>query len=155
MRFFTHAWWSAPDAQGKDAAFKDYERHWKTVRHFLPDAAPEFEAAHTLHDARLRSAVHDTHAGTLVLELDGWDAAFASRVAIVLRFSGVRLFSQRLPDGGATIDPADDVGYWEWDWTGDALELRMLFASAAELRVVATRFDFSVERAQESGVGAT
>ncbi len=155
MRFFTHAWWFAPDAQGKDAAFKDYERHWKTVRHFLPDAAPEFEAAHSLHDANLRGVQHDTHAGTLVLELEGWDATFSARVAIALRFSGVRLFSQRVPEGATAIAADDDLGYWEWDWTGDALELRMLFASAAELRVVATRFDYSVERAQETGVGAT
>jgi len=139
MKFFTHV--SMADS---DAAFADYARHWKTVRHFLPDAVTAFERAHTLDRAHLRRALPGSHDGTLALEFDGWDATFSQRAALVLRFAGVAVYAPQ-----ATAIAADDeVGYWEWDWTGEALELRVLFASAAQLRVVATRFEYDVNPAE-------
>ena len=138
MRFFTHM--ALADS---DAAFADYARHWKTVRHFLPDTVTAFERAHTLDRAHLRHVVPGNHDGTLALEFDGWDATFSQRAAIVLRFAGVAVYTPQ----AVAIAADDAVGYWEWDWTGEALELRVLFESSAQLRVVATRFEYDVTAA--------
>jgi hypothetical protein len=135
MRFFTHV-----TLADSDAAFADYARHWKTVRHFLPDSVTAFERAHTLDRARLRRSLPGHHDGTLALDFDGWDATFSQRAAIALRFAGVATYGPHAP----AIAADDEVGYWEWDWTGEALELRVLFESSAQLRVVATRFEFEV-----------
>jgi hypothetical protein len=135
MKFFTHV-----AMANSDAAFADYARHWKTVRHFLPDAVIAFERAHTLDRAHLHRAVPGDHDGTLALAFDGWDATFSQRAAMVLRFAGVAVHAPP----AAAIAADDEVGYWEWDWTGEALELRVLFESSAQLRVVATRFEYEV-----------
>ena len=135
MKFFTHMVMA-----DSDAAFADYARHWKTVRHFLPDTVTAFERAHTLDRAHLRRGTAGNHDGTLALEFDGWDATFSQRAAIVLRFAGVAVHAPH----AVAIAADDEVGYWEWDWTGEALELRVLFASSAQLRVVATRFEYEV-----------
>jgi hypothetical protein len=142
MKFFTAQWATAKDAA--DGVFKDYERHFRGIRAFLPDEVVAFEAAHTLHDAKLRRARHDEDAGTLALEFDGWDAAFSQPQALVLRFGGVRVHSRRQHDGADPLADAAALHYWEWDWTGDALELRLLLGTMAETRIVATRFAFEV-----------
>jgi hypothetical protein len=135
MRFFTHV-----TLADSDAAFADYARHWRTVRHFLPDTVSAFERAHTLDRAHLRRSLPGHHDGTLALDFDGWDATFSQRAAIALRFAGVAAYGPHAP----AIAADDEVGYWEWDWTGEALELRVLFESSAQLRVVATRFEYEV-----------
>jgi hypothetical protein len=142
LKFFTPQWATAKDAP--DGVFKDYERYFRSVRAFLPDEVVAFEAAHTLHDSKLRRALHDEATGTLALEFDGWDAAFAAKQAITLRFAGVRVHSRRQHDGADPLADDSEVSYWEWDWTGDALELRLLSGSMAETRIVATRFAFEV-----------
>jgi hypothetical protein len=142
MKFFTPQWATAKDAP--DGVFKDYERHFRGIRAFLPDEVVAFEAAHTLHDARLLRVRTDEHAGTIVLEFEGWDAAFAEKKALVLRFGGVRVHSRRQHDGADPLAREADLHCWEWDWTGDAVELRLLYCNLAEVRVVATRFAFEV-----------
>jgi hypothetical protein len=142
MKFFTAQWAAAADAP--DRVFQDYEQYWRTIRNFLPDEVLAFEAAHTLHDSTLRRVRHDEADGTLALAFDGWDAAFSAKQAIALEFGGVRVYSRRQHDALPAVADAAHIAYWEWDWTGEALELRLLSGALAETRIVATRFAFAV-----------
>ena len=135
MRFFTREWWGSA-AQGPRDAFAAYELHFQAIKGVLPPDLVDLHAHHTLHDARVRHIEQDVAGRTLVLALDGWDQALEHRVRYTLSFSDVGLFERmHVPDGDE--HPArDDLGYWECDVAGDAIEMRMLFASDAEYRIV-------------------
>jgi hypothetical protein len=135
MRFFTREWWASAPGDPQDA-FAAYELHFQAIKGVLPPDLVDLHAHHTLHDARVQDVERDVAGGTLALVLDGWDRALRHRVRYTLSFSDVGLFERTdVPDGDE--HPArDDLGYWECDVSGDAIEMRMLFASDAEYRIV-------------------
>lgn len=145
MKYFTSEWWQSgcDDAQ---LVFERYENYLASIRSQLPPELIVFEAEHTLHDAEVKNIVSDFDGRNVTMILNGWSRKLEYPVRYALHFSGVSLFDQRLPQQDYVEEELGDLGYWECELAGSAIEIRMLFVSSAEFRIVFTGFEFKHER---------
>jgi len=145
VKYFTPEWWASgcDDAQ---MVFQQYENYLASIRPQLPPKLVELEAEHTLHDAEIKHIVSDFNNRTVTMILNGWNRKLEYPVRYTVHFSDVSLFDQRLPQQDYVEEELGDLGYWECEVIGSAIELRMLFVSSAEFRIVFADFDFTHER---------
>ena len=145
VKFFTREWW-AGGCKNAQAIFERYNAYFQNIRSLLPPAFVEFETAHTLHAAELKHARCNFMARSVALVFDGWDVQLQHRVRYSLDFKGVSCFEQQLPQEPFVEVSLGPVGYWECAQLHAETELRMLFASGAQFRIVFTGFAFQHER---------
>ncbi|HEX7891302.1 MAG TPA: hypothetical protein VF522_18255 [Ramlibacter sp.] len=146
MKFFTREWW---EKQGEDwEPFRRYEAYIASVRPQLPTALLDLWEGHTLHDAEVKRLESRFQDRTVAMALDGWDRELQNPVRYSLVFGGVSEFDQILPPGPYLEEELGDLGYWECEFLNPFVELRMLFVSGAEFRVVFEEFSFE-HRARE------
>ena len=145
MKYFTAEWW-ASGGDNAQMVFQQYENHLASIRPQLPPELVVLEAEHTLHDSEVKSIVSDFNDRTVTMILNGWNRKLEYPVRYTLHFSGVSLFDQQLPKQDYVEEELGDLGYWECELIGSAIEIRMLFVSSAEFRIVFTGFDFEHER---------
>jgi hypothetical protein len=74
--------------------------------------------------------------------LHGWDKPLEKPVLYTLRFSGVSCFEQILPQQAYVESELGDLGYWECELLEAMVEVRMLFVSYAQFRIVFKGFSF-------------
>lgn len=141
MKYFTTEWW-ANGCENAQALFQQYDSYLASIRSRLPAELVKFEADHTLHDSKVKSIICDFEAKTVAIVLNGWNQQFDCPIRYIIRFSGVSLFNQRFPQEEYVEAELGDLGYWEFEALDSATEIRMLFASSAEFRIVFTGFTF-------------
>ena len=122
--------------------FQRYESYLASVRSQLPPEIVALDAEHTLHDSEVKNIISDFNDRTVTMILNGWDQKLEYPVCYTLRFSGVSLFDQQLPQQEYVEAELGDLGYWEFEVFGSEIEMRMLFVSSAEFKVVFTGFTF-------------
>ena len=144
MKFFTREWW-AGGCKNAQAIFERYDAYFQSIRSLLPPAFVEFETSHTLHAAELKNARCNFMARSVALVFDGWDVRIQYPVRYSLDFKGVSCFEQELPPEQSVELPLGVIGYWECAQLHAETELRMLFASGAQFRIVFTGFAFEHE----------
>lgn len=144
MKYFTPEWWSHP-AASRPCALDDYEAYFASVREHIPPALVELHDAHTLHDSRIVRVGFDAREGTLAIDAEGWDRAFDHPVRYALRFADVRAFEQSVPKFEQRLPEWGDLGYYECEWLGDRIEMRMIFESDAIFRVEFGDFSFEAK----------
>ncbi len=122
MKYFTSEWWS----QGctDSAVVERYSAYYDSIKHRLPSALVEFEAKHSLHDARLVRTICNFAEKTVECEFCGWDQALTHQVGYSLVFSGAVALEQLLPEGRDVQSELGDLGYWEYEMLSDAIEMR-------------------------------
>ena len=145
MKYFTTEWW-ANGCENAESLFHRYESYLASVRSLLPHELVVFDSAHTLHDSKVIKIVSDLSDKTVTMVFNGWNQKFDYPVRYTIRFSGVSLFDQQLPQQDNVEAELGDLGYWEFEVLDSAIEVRMLFVSSAEFRVVFTGFTFEHER---------
>lgn len=143
MKYFTADWWA--NAGDDTAPFRTYQAYLATVRTNLPAALLELEAQHTLHDSRVTSISSYFKDRAVEIRLRGWDKCLTHRVNYTLIFLGVDEFDQRLPRGRNMEEELGDLGYWECEYLEPSVEVRFLFVSSAEFRIVFDSFTFTHE----------
>jgi hypothetical protein len=143
MKYFTAEWWA--NAGDDTAPFREYAAYLATVRAKLPAALAELESQHTLHDSRVSSISSNFEKRAVEIKLRGWDRALSHRVNYTLKFLGVEEFEQFLPCGPNLEEELGDIGYWECEYLAPSVEIRMLFVSSAEFRIVFNDFEFTQE----------
>ncbi|NML28948.1 hypothetical protein [Zoogloea dura] len=141
MKFFTLEWWQS-GCEAAPEVFARYDAHLSAIQPQLPPALVEFQSAFTLHDSEVKRVFCDFDRKLLVLELDGWDMNLTHPIYYTLTFSGVSVFEQQFPKEREFEAELGDLGYWEFDISAKGTEVRMLFVSSAEFRVVFTDFAF-------------
>lgn len=141
MKFFTKEWWfgDAPDA---DLVFERYHAYISGVRDRLPAQLVDLYENHTLHDAEVKRIAMSAVGGTVELELLGWGVELPNQVRYNLRFSGVSAFEQVFPEAEYVEQELGDLGYWECEYLGSEVEVRMLFATDATFTVRFSDFAF-------------
>jgi hypothetical protein len=145
MKFFTQEWWEA-GSENAEAVFEQYESYLSRIRERLPPALVELEAKHTLHDAELKIVRSNISEGSVLLVLNGWNRELQYKVQYALKFTGVSLFEQRLPEQEYVESELGDLGYWECELLQPEIEVRMLFVSSAEFRIMFRDFTFEYAR---------
>lgn len=145
MKYFTSEWW-ANGGEEPPMVLEKYEAYLSSVRSQLPPELVTFEEAHTLHDAEVKSIVSDFNKRSVVMVLNGWNRKLEYPVRYTINFSGVSLLDQQLPKQEYVESELGDLGYWECEVLDSAIEVRMLFVSSAEFRVIFTGFTFEHER---------
>ncbi|NKF24265.1 hypothetical protein [Solimonas marina] len=140
MRYFTSEWWRSGGERDVAVAYRSY---LSSVTNQLPEAALALDREHTLHDAEVKRIQSDFSKGTVSLQLLGWNQAFNEKIRYSLHFSGVTAFEQAFPQEEYVESELGDLGYWEWEVVPTGTELRMLFASSAEFRIVFRALAFS------------
>lgn len=145
MKHFTQAWWASgcDDAATVSA---NYEAYLASVRSRLPPELVALQTEHTLHDSEIKSINCEFAARTVVMILHGWNQKLAYRVGYTLTFTGVSSFHQGLPQRENVERELGDLGYWECELVEPNIEVRMLFESDAEFRIVFTGFVFEHHR---------
>ena len=143
MRYFTQEWWSG--GCGDTAPIDAYRAHFGSIRGSLPPSVVEFEERHTLHDSRIESVVASFSEASVAFSLSGWDRSFSRQVHYSVLFLDVAMFEQHLPTGRDVESELGDLGYWEYAIQPPRVELRMLFASGAEFRVVFGDVRFTIQ----------
>lgn len=141
MKYFTEEWWASGCED--ESVFDKYREHYLTIASKLPASMRILEEEHTLHDAKVQSIDSDFAKKEIEIKLKGWDRSYRHLVAYELRFIGVSEmeFKQELPE---RFIRHDDLGYWEYELVSDDdIEMRMLFASGAQLTIVFNDFEFS------------
>jgi hypothetical protein len=145
MKHFTQKWWKS-GCENAPAVFEKYEAYLASVRPRLPPTLVALEADHTLHDAEVKSIASDFEARTVVIVLHGWNRELEYQVGYTLNFIGVSTFHQVLPQEEYVESELGDLGYWECELVERGVEVRMLFVSDAEFRIVFTDFSFEHHR---------
>ena len=140
MKYFTREWWEKQD--GDSEPFNRYEAYLASVRAQVPAPLLELWEQHTLHDAEVKRIESRLVRGTVVMALDGWDRELKNPVRYSLKFSGVSEFDQVLPPGPYLEEELGDLGYWECELLDPVVEVRMLFVSGAEFRIMFEEFSF-------------
>ncbi len=143
MRYFTPEWWSSGCAD--TSRINAYRDHFESIIGALPPSILEFEERHTLHDSRLEAVVANYVDRSLTLRLSGWNRAFSQQVRYNLLFLDVASFEQNLPSGRDVESELGDLGYWEYAIEAQGIELRTLFASGAQFRVVFANARFTLQ----------
>lgn len=141
MKFFTLEWWRG-DCEDAAEVIARYNTHFASIVPKLPEALVDFQSRFTLHDSEVKSIACDFAKRIAELEFDGWDQSLSYPVRYSLKFSGVTAFEQEFRKGDYSDSWLGDLGYWEFDLVPEGLELRMLFVSSAEFRIVFSGFAF-------------
>jgi len=141
MKYFTREWWASEGGSTQDA-FDAYDSYLASVRERLPPALVTLEAEHTLHDAEVKQIECSFDARAVGIALNGWNRELEYPVRYVLKFFGVSQFDQVLPQQDYVEEELGDLGYWECELLDKSVEVRMLFVSGAEFRIVFTDFSF-------------
>jgi hypothetical protein len=141
MKYFTTEWW-ANGGENAETLFQQYGSYLTSVHSRLPRELVAFDDGYTLHDSKVKSIVCDFEAKTVAIVLNGWNQQFDCPIKYTIRFSGVTLFDQSLPQEEDVEAELGDFGYWEFEALDSATEVRMLFVSSAEFRIVFTGFAF-------------
>lgn len=144
MKYFTPEWWRTGCENAREI-FEKYDAYLATVRARLPKDLVLLEAEHTLHDSEVKRIKSDFAEGTAELLLHGWNRPLEEKVRYTLQFSGVILFDQVLPTQEYVEQELGDLGYWECELVPEGVEVRMLFVSGAEFRIVFTGFTLKHE----------
>ena len=140
MKYFTREWWAKGEEDWEP--FNRFEAYLATVRGQLPEPLLELWSEHTLHDAEVKRIETRFIGGSVVMTLDGWDRELQNPVRYSLTFGGATEFDQVLPPGPYVEEELGDLGYWEFEFLDPGVEVRMLFVSGAEFRVVFEEFAF-------------
>lgn len=141
MKFFTKEWWFGDDA-GDDAVFERYRDYISSVRDHLPRSLLDLHEQHTLHDSALKRMALCASGGTLELELVGWDVPLQQQVRYTLLFSGVARVDLDFPESEHVEQKLGDLGYWECEYLGPEIEMRMLFSTETTFTVRFSDFAF-------------
>lgn len=141
MKYFTTDWWTN-GSEDADEVFHQYRNYFASICSRLPPKLVAFQEEHTLHDAEVKSIVSNFNERSMTMVLNGWNQKLDYPVRYTLHFSGVSLFDQQLPQQEYVDAELGDLGYWECDLLDSTTEVRMLFVSSAEFRVIFTGFDF-------------
>lgn len=128
-----------------DGARDEYWEYFMAIRDQLPPRLIALEEDFTLHDAVVHSTSHNEAARQLIMVLDGWDRRLNEPLRYTLTFLDVGDFEQKLARPDQRLSELDDLGYYEVELFGSVIQLRMLFASSAELSVTFSDFDFEIE----------
>jgi hypothetical protein len=145
MKYFTREWWAA-DCPEAESVFRKYNSYLASVRSALPERLVELDSQHTLHDSELKHVRCNFEDRTVEWVLHGWDRELKHKVRYRLAFAGVIEFEQQLPLQEYVEEELGDIGYWECEMQEKDIEVRVLFISGAEFRVVFANFNFSYER---------
>lgn len=113
-----------------------------SIKDLLPAKLLQLESEHTLHDAEVKFLISDFNERTLIMVLHGWDRPLEKPVCYTLRFSNVVYFEQILPQQAYVESELGDLGYRECELLDVAVEVRMLFVSYAQFRIVFKDFSF-------------
>ena len=144
MKYFTTDWWFS-DCEDSEAVFAKYDSYFASISSSLPPALLEFKELHTLHDAEVKVIRSDFEKKNIAIEFNGWDIDLSYPVRYVLQFSGVSQFDQILPEQDYVESELGDLGYWEIEMIGSGIEMRMLFVSTAEFRILFSGFNYTHE----------
>ncbi|MES2934349.1 MAG: DUF4085 family protein [Pseudomonadota bacterium] len=137
MKYFTVEWWQN-ECENSSPMFERYQTYFDSIAHKLPDSLVCLTEQHTLHDAKITRISCNFASKTAVIELQGWDKHLTYPVKYTLTFEGVSRLHQDVPKQEAL----GDLGYWECELVDDAIEVRMLFVSSSEFKIVFTGFSF-------------
>jgi hypothetical protein len=140
MKFFTSKWWESGCAD--TSVIEKYQAHYNSIENNLPYNIREFETEHTIHDANVKGIESDFEKRNVQISLLGWDNEAENRILFDLTFYGVSSFLQLLPFENRFEIEFGDLGYWEYDVVKDGIEMRMLFVSRAEFKIVFREFEF-------------
>lgn len=143
MKYFTNEWRSG-DCEDF-SAFDRYDKYLESVAHLLPSNLMRFRSECTLHDSRVEKIACFLAQQLVHLELRGWDVPLEHPIYYRLRFSGVKEFEQVFPQGEFVESELGDLGYWEIEAVTQGTEVRMLFVSEAQFRIVFEGFSFEHE----------
>lgn len=146
MKYFTREWWAKGEEDWEP--FDRYEAYLASVRAQLPVALLTLWKEHTLHDVELKRVENRFAQRSVVIALDGWDRELQNPISYSLRFQRVTEFDQVLPPCQYVEKELGDIGYWECEFLNPGVEVRLLFVSGAEFRVVFEEFSFE-HRARE------
>jgi hypothetical protein len=141
VKFFTLEWWRG-ECENAAEVFARYNTHFTSIVPKLPEALVDFQSRFTLHDSEVKRIACDFVKKAVELEFDGWDQGLSYPVRYSLKFSGVTAFEQEFPKGNDIDSELGDLGYWEYDLVSEGVEMRMLFVSSAEFRIVFSCFEF-------------
>jgi hypothetical protein len=128
--------------------FEKYEAYISSIQSAVPPALMSLHSAHTLHDSKVKRIQSDFLARKLFIELSGWDRKLTYPVLYRLSFGDLLEFEQRFPQQSDLGQELGDLGYWEIEKVNGGIEVRMLFASSAEFRIVFRDFEFTHGRVQ-------
>ncbi len=138
MKYFTSEWWFSGCKD--ESVFKEYQKYYSSISAQLPTDVRTLEKYHTLHDSNIKSIKSDFLGGEITINLSGWDQELNNPVNYELLFIGVTKFNQILP---LEESGYGELGYWEYEVVKDGIEIRMLFASSAEIGITFNKFRFS------------
>ena len=141
MKYFTTEWW-AGGCNDAEATFQKYDEYFSSIRAGLPQALIDIKEAHTLHDSEVKRVVCNFTHKRVDLELLGWDINLKYPVRYKLTYTGLVEFEQTLPPDDYVEQELGDLVYWECELKSNGIEMRMLFASGAEFRIVFSGFEF-------------
>jgi hypothetical protein len=145
MKYFTPEWWAAGCEDR--APIEAYQAEFSRIKADLPPDIVLLEELHTLHDGRLEELLCEFTSGEVSMRLAGWNRDFSKPACYSLTFKGVTVLEQRIPSGRNSDPEFGDLGYWEYALCPAGVEMRVLFVSSAELRIVFSAFSFSVSGA--------
>lgn len=136
MKYFTKEWWAAGgEDQGCVSAYRAY---LASIIDKLPADVARLAEGHLLHDASLSNVSVSLMEAQLRMSFVGWDEGFENRTQIEICFHSVKEFNVGFSAGQEGGEYGiGDLGYHELELVEDNLiEIRMLFSSSAEMRVV-------------------
>ena len=140
MKYFTSEWWLKGCED--DTVSDRYQKYYSSISAQLPVDILTLDKKHTLHDSNIESIETDLTKNEITITLIGWDQEFNNQIKYELSFSQVEKFNQTLP---VEENGYGDLGYWEYEIVEDSVEMRMLFATSAEIRIVFNGFKFNYQ----------
>lgn len=143
MQFFTRDWWELGCPKAEEV-FARYSAHFAGIREALPPDLIELEEEHTLHDSEVKEVTCNVGSCTLTLRLEGWNQDLTSKVQYRLHFLEANEFEQVFPQKEYVERELGDLGYWECELVQGLVQMKMLFVSGAEFRVVFKDFKLEV-----------
>ena len=138
MKYFTSEWWAS--GCDDESVIKKYHDYYSSISSQLPTDILALEKEHTLHDSNIESIHSDFTNKIITINLDGWDQELNNPVTYEISFKGVSSFNQTL---SLDDNSFGDLGYWEYEIIGSNIEMRMLFASSAQITIIFKDFRFS------------
>jgi hypothetical protein len=141
MKYFTYEWWSS-ESPNAESVFKEYGNYLASIKEVLPKQLVIFESEYTLHDSEVKKVFCSFQNKEVVLEFLGWNFNLEYQVYYTLKFYGVVEFNQIFPQQEYVESELGDLGYWEIEAVNSGMEIRMLFASGAEFKIVFQDFSF-------------
>ncbi len=145
MKYFTTEW-CENGCEEAQPLFDKYKAYISSIQSALPPALVSLHSAYTLHDSEVKRIHSNFPEGTLFLELCGMDLEFYDPVRYKLEFRDVSEFEQQFPRQECVKKELGALGYWEIEKVNGGIEVRMLFVSTAEFRIVFRDFEFTHEK---------